>query len=252
MLGQEALVVLVRAADPALGVDLVLDALALARLELHLLGQVVVFRAQQPSGDVAVDRLLAHREQARVVHHRGVDRLALQEQLVQRRVERRDLRFAVVVARARLHQHLAVVLLRRVVLVVLFAQHAPRRVPAAVAYPGRARELLAGLLDELPADPVAQPAQAAAPVPVVEAVRAELARLALHPVRAPVRHAPEGALLAFRQPRADLPHDGLGGPAQLLGDRVGSLAGLEPQFDLEPVPFGQSWFLHVFPFSRPA
>ena len=92
MPGDELLEVVPCAADPALGVDLVLRALAPAGPERALAREVPVLRREEPAVDVAVERLLADGEQPRVVDHRRVDGLPVLRQAVEQLVEPGQLR----------------------------------------------------------------------------------------------------------------------------------------------------------------
>ena len=92
VLGDEPPAVLPRAPDAALPVHRVFLDLAPAGFEPALARKVPVPRREESAVGVAVERLLADREQARVVDHRRVDGLPVLRQAVEQLVEPGQLR----------------------------------------------------------------------------------------------------------------------------------------------------------------
>ena len=224
MPGDELLEVAPCATDPALGVDLVLRAPALAGPEPALAREVSVLRREEPAVDVAVERLLADGEQLRVVDHRSVDGLPVLRQAVEQFVEPEQLGLRDVGAPARLDEDLAVVLRREVAAVEALAESAAVLVPAPVA-DGRGRlQPGAPVLQVVRAVRVALAAELARHSPALEARLADVAHRASVAVGAAVVDSPGRALVGLDRPAPDLAHDGLRRPADLLRYGVGRLA----------------------------
>ena len=207
MLPDELQVVFPRPADAARLVHPVLDALALARLERAGSRQVVPLRREQPAVDVAVGGLEREREPVGVVDHGRVYGLSLVREVPERPVAQDQLALGDVRAGARLREDRLVGLLRLAVEVVALAQDAFALHPASVADERGPLKPLAPLLHERGAVRVALSAELALAPPVVEAVGADLAPLALHPERAPVGDAVGRALVGLDRAGPYLPRD---------------------------------------------
>ena len=207
MLPDELQVVFPRPADAARPVHPVLDALALARLERAGARQVPALRREQPRVHVPVGRLEREHEAVGVVGHRRVDGLPLRGEVAQQAVAHAQLALGDVRAGAGLGEDGLVGLLRLRVEVVALPQDASALLCASVADERGPLEPPAPLLDERGAVRVALAAEPALPLPVVEAVRADVAPLALHPERAPVRDAVGRALVGLHRAGLDLARD---------------------------------------------
>ena len=207
MLPDELQVVLPRPADAARLVHPVLDALALARLERAGARQIPALRREQPRVHVPVGRLEREHEAVGVVGHRRVDGLPLRGEVAQQSVARHELALCDVRAGAGLGEDGLVGLLRLRVEVVALPQDASALLCASVADERGLLQPLAPLLHERGAVRVALAAELALPSPVVEAVRADVAPLALHLERAPVRDAVGRALVGLHSAGLDLARD---------------------------------------------
>ncbi len=163
--------------------------------------------------------------------HRGVDGLSVPREVVDGPVEPGRLRLRDVRAPARLHEDLAVVLVRARCDVVPLAQDALQLVPASVADVGRAREPGADVLDVVGAVRVAQRAEAALLPLRADAASADQPPRAVHAVDAAVLDPVGRALVRFDGPALYLPDDRPDRAFEALGCRVGRLPFPQPRLD---------------------
>jgi hypothetical protein len=185
--------------DAALLVDLVLDRLAGSRLEHADAGHVAVLRAEQTSGDVAVNGFFMEIKAVGVVHKDVVNRLPSFHQRADQSIEREQFAFGDVGPAARPGKLRAIIGLRRVVQVVLFAQDAFRLIPASVADVRRRRQFQTRLFQKVGACRIAVSAGGAA-LGAVRLVDAELPSQAVLARDAAVGDPPDGAFAAFHTP----------------------------------------------------
>lgn len=235
--GEERLIVLIGAPDPALRVDLVLDGLAGSRLEHADAGHVAVLGGQQAAADVAVDGLLVEVEAVGVVREDVVDGLSLLDERTDQRIEAEQFVLGDVRPAARLDQDVAVVPVGGLVEVVLLAQDAAGLVLAAVANVGRPGELRAHVFLEVRADAVALRTGRAAPK-AIRLVHAKLVAVAVRAADAAIGDPSEGALVAGHAPGKDLPRQGRVMLTEPVGDLLDRNALPERMLDLQAFEIG--------------